>query len=149
MIALAEDMAVIRELWTEYWESVGLGVAFQGFARELADLPGKYGPPGGRLLLATVEGRPAGTAALRPLHEGACEIKRLYVRPAYRKSGLGRALLDRLVSEARSIGYREIFCDTLLSMSAAQRIYLDYGFETVEPYSVDPTPGAVFFRLVL
>ena len=122
---------------------------FQGFGSELASLPGLYAPPAGRLLLAWVDGVAAGTAALRPLSEGACEAKRLFVRPAYRGLRLGRMLLDRLIEEARAAGYREMCCDTLQSMTEAQRMYRKAGFADVEPYSANPTPGALFFRLAL
>jgi GNAT superfamily N-acetyltransferase len=149
VIEQAGDMEIVRELWTEYWVAAGLGGEFQGFSRELEELPGKYAPPAGRLLVATIRSEAAGTAALRPIAGAACEVKRLYVRPAFRGMGLGFALLERLVSEARAIGYREMFCDTLLSMSAAQQMYRNYGFETIAPYSPDPTPGAVYFRLIL
>ena len=149
IVSAATDMATIRELWTEYWAGAGLDPHFQGFTDELAALPGPYAPPAGRLLLATVDGDPAGTAALRPLDHGRCEMKRLYVRPAHRNLGLGRLLLDRLLDEARRAGYRELYCDTMAFMQAAQRMYLAAGFERTEPYSDHPTPGAVYFRRVL
>jgi len=149
IVTAAEDVAIVQELWTEYWATLGLSGDFQGFARELASLPGYYAPPAGRLLLAWVDGAPAGTGALRPLGEAACEAKRLYLRPAYRGLGLGRMLLDRLIAEARSAGHREMFCDTLPSMLQAQRLYADYGFTPTAPYAADPTPGALYFRLAL
>lgn len=148
-IGPAEDLAAVRALWGEYWESIGLSREFQGFARELEGLPGAYAPPGGRLLLALVDGEVAGTGALRPLEGRACEMKRVYVRPAYRGTGLGRQLLARLLDEARAAGYAEVYCDTLESMDDAQRMYRRAGFENVGPYSEDPTPGAVYLRFVL
>jgi putative acetyltransferase len=90
------DLAAVRELWKEYWKSLGLPPDFQNFTEELATLPGKYAPPAGRLFLARLDGPPAGTAALRPLSNGACEAKRLYVRPAYRRRGLAASLLTKV-----------------------------------------------------
>jgi GNAT superfamily N-acetyltransferase len=104
IVADAADLAAVRELWTEYWASAGLDPQFQGFADELAALPSVYAPPAGRLLLATVDGHPAATAALRPLDRQRAEMKRLYVRPGYRGLGLARRLLDRLTREARAAG---------------------------------------------
>jgi ribosomal protein S18 acetylase RimI-like enzyme len=148
-IGLTEDLGAVRELWGEYWQSIGLSAEFQGFARELEGLPGAYAAPAGRLLVAWVDGQVAGTGALRPLGGRACEMKRLYVRPAYRGTGLGRQLLTRLLDEARGAGYAEVYCDTLESMDDAQRMYRRAGFENVGPYSADPTPGAVYLRFVL
>lgn len=148
-IGPAEDLGPVRELWIEYWQSIGLSAEFQGFARELESLPGAYAPPGGRLLLAWVDEQVAGTGALRPLEGRACEMKRVYVRPAYRGTGLGRQLLGRLLDEARAAGHAEVYCDTLESMDDAQRMYRRAGFENVGPYSPDPTPGAVYLRFRL
>jgi len=147
--ALAADIDVVRALWREYWESLQLPPDFQGFAQELRTLPGRYAPPGGRLLLATVQGKPAATGAFRPLTGLACEAKRLYVRPEFRGQGIGEALVRRIIEEARTAGYREMFADSLPSMSAALRIYRRFGFFEIGPYSPNPTPGAVFLRLDL
>jgi carbonic anhydrase len=106
-------------------------------------------PPGGRLLLARSEGTPAGTAAFRALREQSCEAKRLYVRPAYRRKGIAKALLDRLVAEAREAGYREMYADTLVDMTQALQMYRELGFSEVGPYSSTPTPNAIFLRLTL
>jgi putative acetyltransferase len=143
-VAAGQQIAVVQDLWREYWSSIGLPPDLQGFAEEVAALPGVYGPPGGRLLLATIEGEPAGTAALRPLDARRCEAKRLYVRPRYRGQGVGRVLLDRLISEALTERYGAIYCDTLKSMTAALQMYKENGFSEVEPYSATPTPDAIY-----
>ena len=144
-------LEAVQQLWIEYWDALGLPPDFQGFAEERRSLPGAYAPPRGRLLLATIDNVPAATAAFRllPEREGACEAKRLYVRPAYRGAGLARALLARLIQEARAEGYRELYGDTLKSMEAALRLYDQLGFVHVEPYSRNPTPGATYLRLTL
>jgi GNAT superfamily N-acetyltransferase len=149
ILASGPDIGIVQDLWREYWQSIGLPPEFQNFAEELSTLPGAYAFPGGRLMLALVEGKPAGTAALRPIGERCCEAKRLYVRPEYRGEGIGRALLDRLVREARLEGYREMFGDTLKSMTSALRMYGQAGFSVVPPYSSNPTPDAIFLRLSL
>jgi GNAT superfamily N-acetyltransferase len=144
-----QDIEAVRDLWTEYWDSIGLPPDFQGFAEERLALPGAYAPPKGRLLIALVQGKPAGTAALRPLSGPSCEAKRLYVRRRYRGRGIGRALVDRLINEARLAGYEEIYGDTLKSMKSALQLYHQIGFREVAPYSSDPTPGAIFLKLCL
>ncbi len=144
-------LAAVQELWIEYWDALGLPPDFQSFAEERRSLPGAHAPPRGRLLLARIDNVPAGTAAFRPLpeREGACEAKRLYVRPAYRGAGLARALLARLIQDARAEGYRELYGDTLPSMEAALRLYDQLGFVEAGPYSHIPTPGATYLRLPL
>jgi putative acetyltransferase len=147
--ASGQEVAAVQDLWRDYWDSLGLPQDFQRFSGELQTLPGVYAPPMGRLLLALVQGNAAGTAALRPLSGRSCEAKRLYVRPQYRGKGVGRALLCRLLEEARSAGYREVYGDTLKSMTAALEMYRQIGFSEVAPYSSNPTPGAIFLRLSL
>lgn len=144
--ALPRHIPLVQSLWREYWDLAGLPPDFQSFAEEVRTLPGRYAPPGGRLLLATIQGEPVGTAALRPLAGAGCEAKRLYVRSAFRGQGVGEALVRRILKEARTAGYREIFGDSLPSMSAALRIYQRLGFCETGPYSPNPTPGAVFLR---
>ena len=126
-------------------------VAVAGVENFLVDLgiPGAYAPPKGRLMLALIQGNPAGTAALRPLSERSCEAKRLYVRPPYRGNGVGRALLARLVQEARTEGYEEMYGDTLKSMRSALRLYSQSGFSEVASYSSSPTPDAIYLKLCL
>lgn len=143
------DIAIVQSLWAEYWDSMGLSAEFQGFAEELATLPGRYSAPGGLILLAFADDRAAGTAALRALDRESCEAKRLYVRPAFRGKGLGGKLLEALLENAVGLGYRVIFADTLPSMGEAIRLYERFGFERVEPYSSSPTPGAICLRRFL
>jgi GNAT superfamily N-acetyltransferase len=148
-VAAGQQIAVVQGLWREYWSSIGLPPDLQGFVEEVTALPGVYGLPGGRLLLAMIEGEPAGTAAFRPLDARRCEAKRLYVRTPYRGQGIGQVLLDRLVEEARTEGYSGIYCDTLKSMTAALQMYKKSGFSEVAPYSVTPTPEAIYLGRVL
>ena len=144
-----QDLEAIQSLWMGYWKSLGLAPEFQGFADEVRSLPGAYGQPGGLLLIVWAAETPAGTIALRRLAEQSCEAKRLFVRPEFRGQGLGRTLLDRLIGDARSMGYRTMYGDSLLSMTDAQALYRSYGFEEVGPYSPTPTPGAIYLKLSL
>lgn len=148
-VASARDIEAVRELWNEYWRSLGFSPEFQNFTEECRGLPGAYASPRGRLLIAFVRREPAGTAALRPLSENACEGKRLYVRPRYRGMSVGSTLVERLIEEARLAGYRKMYGDTLESMKSAMRLYRQLGFREVEPYSPDPTPGAIYLELPL
>lgn len=139
----------MKLLFDEYWKSLGFDGSFQGFAEEVAGLPGKYAPPTGRLALATIDDAPAGCVALRRVDELRCEAKRLYVRKEFRNRGLGRELLDWVIAEARAAGYRELVGDTMPSMSRALAMYEAIGFRRTEPYSTDPTPGAIYLSLTL
>jgi putative acetyltransferase len=147
--AAAGDLPAIRNLWSEYWTSLGLAADFQGFTEELRGLPGDYTPPRGVILLASADGEPAGAIALRPLSGRTCEAKRLYVRPVFRGRNIGRALLENVIARARSMGYEELFGDTLPSMSKALELYAILGFQRAGPYSPSPTPGAIYLRLPL
>jgi putative acetyltransferase len=144
-----EDLAAVRALFQEYWDSFGFTPCFQGFGRELAALPGDYAPPSGRLLIAAAGGEPAGCVALRRIDGARAEAKRLFVRPAFRGSGLGRRLLEAIIAEARAAGYRELVGDTMPVMERALAMYDRMGFERCEPYLADPTPGAICIRLIL
>jgi GNAT superfamily N-acetyltransferase len=145
----AGDIEAVRLLWREYWDALGLAPEFQGFAEELRDLPGDYAPPRGLLLIALVDGKAAGTVALRPIDELACEAKRLYVSPAARRCGIGRRLLESVIAGARSLGYWTLYGDTLPSMAEALEMYERLGFRETGPYSASPTPGAIYLRLPL
>ncbi|WP_437967735.1 GNAT family N-acetyltransferase [Sorangium sp. So ce260] len=138
----AEQIEQVRALFLEYQASLDVDLCFQGFAEELAGLPGSYAPPSGRLLLATVDEIPRGCAALQAITSEICEMKRLYVQPGQRGLGLGRKLAERVLEEARAIGYRRICLDTLPSMTRAAAMYLALGFEEIPPYRRNPVPGA-------
>jgi len=143
------DLDIIRTLFQEYWTSFGFTPCFQNFATELASLPGDYVPPGGRLGIASANDQPAGCIALRRFDAERAEVKRLYVRPAFRGHGIGRALLDWIIAEARAAGYKEIVCDTMPVMSQALDMYARAGFERTGPYADPATPGAIYLRLKL
>ena len=142
-----------RALFREYAVALGVDLCFQNFDAELAALPGEYAPPQGTLLLARVGGELAGCAALRPLHDvdyaNACEMKRLYVRRAFRRFGLGRSLAQALIDEARRAGYSVLLLDTLDDMEAARGLYESLGFEEIPPYYFNPLPGAHYLKVDL
>jgi GNAT superfamily N-acetyltransferase len=139
-----------RAIFREYADGLGVDLCFQSFDQELATLPGEYAAPGGLLLLAFVDGKAAGCGAFRPLAESdyanACEMKRLYVRPAFRRFGLGRILAEALVDEARRVGYSAMLLDTLDDMEAARDMYATLGFEEIPPYYYNPIPGAHYLK---
>lgn len=147
----ADDLAAVAALFQAYEASLDVDLGYQDFAAELAALPGKYAPPAGALLLARdADAQPLGCVALRPMAEpGCCEMKRLYVAPAGRGTGLGRSLMLAIIDAAKAIGYRELWLDTLPSMAEAQGLYRAAGFEPAEPYYDTPVAGTVFLRLML
>ena len=147
----SEQVAEARELFAEYAASLGFSLCFQGFDQELAGLPGDYAPPRGRLLLAHVDGRLAGCVALRPFREGdACELKRLFVRPEFRGQKVGKRLMDAVLREARSIGYRRMLLDTITGkMDKAIAMYREYGFREVPAYGSHPLDGTICMELSL
>ena len=143
------QVAEIRDLFREYAASLEVDLGFQGFEEELAALPGAYVPPAGRLLLAIDGGDTAGCVAIRPLDYGIAELKRLYVRPAFRGLGLGRRLAERAIAEAGAAGYGRLRLDTLPTMTGARRLYRDLGFVEIPPYRHNPVPGSAFLELIL
>jgi putative acetyltransferase len=145
----AADLAAVRVLVAEYQVSLGVDLEFQGFSAELAGLPGAYAPPRGALFLATIDGAAVGCVALRPIDDRQCEMKRLYVRPAGRGVGLGRALAERAITRARAAGYRRMLLDTLPTMGDAQALYGRLGFVDVPPYRDNPIAGSRFLALDL
>jgi putative acetyltransferase len=136
----ADDLAAARDLFQEYADSLDVDLAFQGFAEELAALPAGYEPPTGTLLLAHLDGAPVGCAAVRVLEGDACELKRLFVRPAARGHALGRSLTEAALDRARALGYRRVRLDTLPTMTTAFALYLELGFHEIEPYRFNPVP---------
>jgi ribosomal protein S18 acetylase RimI-like enzyme len=143
------DLPVVRQLFREYADGLGIDLGFQGFEAELADLPGKYSPPAGRLLIAWRGTEAVGCVALRPVDERSCEMKRLYLRPQARGEQLGRRLAERVCDEARAAGYARICLDTIPSMAAAVALYTSLGFRPTEPYVFNPVPDARFLALTL
>ncbi|MCR0984699.1 GNAT family N-acetyltransferase [Roseomonas populi] len=143
--ASAGDLAEVARLFREYAEGLGVDLSFQGFEAELASLPGRYAPPAGALLLARGrDGTPMGCAALRPLGDGLCEMKRLFVPPRARGLGLGRALVEAVLAAARAARHREVRLDTLPGMAEAVALYRSVGFRPVPPYYETPVPGTIF-----
>jgi ribosomal protein S18 acetylase RimI-like enzyme len=141
------EISIAKELFQEYAAGLGFSLCFQGFDKELAELPGAYSPPRGCLLLAEVDGTHAGCIALRPRDETTCEMKRLYVRPHFRGTGLGRSLVNEILDEARQRGYQRIVLDTLPQMESAIRMYRHLGFTEIPPYYENNIPGALFLEL--
>jgi putative acetyltransferase len=149
-VTSGSDVERARDLFLEYAQSLGFSLCFQNFDKELASLPGDYGPPAGLLLLAEYDGQLAGCAALHPLEPGICEIKRLYVRPHFRGKGLGRALAEAILSEARVLGYKSIRLDTVEPvMKDAVAMYRRMGFNEIASYCVNPIAGALYMELRL
>ena len=144
------QIAQARELFLEYAQSLGFSLCFQNFDKELANLPGDYAPPNGRLLLAEYESQLAGCVALHKLSADTCEMKRLYLRSQFRGKRLGRVLADRIILEARHIGYQRMRLDTVEPvMKDAVALYRKIGFRQIEPYCTNPIPGALYMELGL
>ena len=146
---IPEDLPAVAALFRRYADGLDVDLGFQDFEAELASLPGRYAPPAGRLLLAWRGDTPVGCVALRPLSDGACEMKRLYVAPQARGERLGRRLAMRVCDEARQAGHARIRLDTLPSMTAAIGLYESLGFVPIAPYVFNPVPGARFLELAL
>jgi ribosomal protein S18 acetylase RimI-like enzyme len=141
-----DHLEIAKEMFTEYARSLEFSLGFQDFEQELSDISAHYGPPHGCILLALCDRKPAGCVALRKLEEGVCEMKRLYVRPEYRGSGIGKTLSVKIIDEGKSLGYEKMRLDTLASMKEAISIYRDLGFYDIEPYCHNPFEKAVFLE---
>jgi ribosomal protein S18 acetylase RimI-like enzyme len=144
-----DDRAVVEALFREYVVSLTENISFQNVDDELAGLPGKYARPAGVVLVARAGDEAAGAVAYRMVEPAVCEMKRLYVRPAFRGTGLGRELANELIADARERGYRTMLLDTLASMAAARDLYRDLGFMPVAPYYDNPLPGVMYMALEL
>ena len=145
----AEQLDWARSLIEEYAASLPVDVSYEHVPEECARLPGDYAPPRGELMLALVDGEPAGCIALRPLDGETCEMKRVYLRPAWRGRGIGRALAESIVAAARRIGYRRMWLDTIPSLKPAVALYRSMGFRVIAPYRAVPTSCAFFMELKL
>ena len=145
----AADIAVVRDLFREYADGLGVSLDFQGFDEELATLPGTYAPPAGRLLLARRGDDVAGCVGLRPFDDERGEMKRLYLRPRFRGTGLGRRLAEAVIAEARAAGYRSLVLDSLATMQAARGLYDSLGFRAIPAYYDNPLPGVLYAALDL
>lgn len=148
-----EQIKATRELFTEYATQLGVDLEFQNFDTELAGLPGEYCAPRGALMLALVDGQLAGCCAMRPLdavdYPNACEMKRLYVRKAFRRFGVGRQLVQSILDAAQIAGYHHLVLDTLNDMESARALYEDLGFESIPPYYHNPIAGAHYLKVDL
>jgi len=144
-----EPLARARELFLAYAEWTGIDLSFQNFNEEAASLPGDYAAPGGCLLLALYQNKAAGCVAVRKFDGRFCEMKRLYVRPEFHGSGIGKRLAQEIIVEAKGLGYAKIRLDTLPKMASAQKLYFSLGFKEIAPYRFNPDPGTKFMELDL
>ena len=153
LVDTPDELVWVRDIFVDYQAALGIDLCFQGFDEEISNLPGEYADPSGALLLALVDGAPAGCCAFRPLissdHLNACEMKRLYVRPAFRGFGLGGQLVERTIMHAQMAGYATMLLDTLSDMETARALYQEAGFEEVAPYYHNPIPGAHYLMVKL
>jgi putative acetyltransferase len=140
------QLATIRRLFLEYADTLGFELDFQNFDRDINELPGKYAPPDGKLLLASCGGQVAGCVALRRHSQDICEMKRLWVRPPFRGKKIGRLLAEKVIEEARRIGYRRMVLDTIETMTEAVALYRSLGFVQTDAYYHNPLAGATYFE---
>ncbi|HAA03413.1 MAG TPA: N-acetyltransferase [Syntrophobacteraceae bacterium] len=143
------DLMAVKDLFQEYADSLSFELDFQDFSEELATLPGKYAPPLGSILVAKENGETVGCVAVRPLGDGICEMKRLFVQPAHRGRNLGRELALAIVEEAKRLGYKVMRLDTVVEMKEASALYRALGFQPIDAYCYNPLPGAMYFELKL
>ncbi len=144
-----EQLYIVRKLFTEYANWLGFDLSFQNYEKEFAELPGKYKPLRGRLLLALYNGKVAGCVGLREFRKGICEMKRMYVKPKYRRKGIGRSLAIAVIEEAKKIGYKRMRLDTVPWMKEAIELYYSLGFKKIKPYRYNPIKGSLFLELIL
>ena len=144
-----DAIAEIRRLFREYEQAIGVDLCFQQFQQELDTLPGKYAPPDGRLLLAKYQGVYCGCVGLRPLAEGICEMKRLYIKPEFRNRKIARLLVKQIITLARDRGYEKMRLDTLRTMKAATALYRSFGFVSIQAYYDNPLEGVLYLELDL
>ena len=147
--AAYDNLDAIRDLFREYAKGLGVDLCFQDFEQELSTLPGKYARPKGRLYLAYDQGEAIACFALRPIDERIGEVKRLYVKPTHRRQGLSKILVERIIDDARSLGYKRLVLDTLNTMTPAMNLYKSLGFVEIEAYYPNPLEGATYFALEL
>lgn len=144
-----DDLDAIKRLLGEYTASLGIDLTFQNYAQELSGLPGKYAPPSGRLYIAYADGVPAGCIGLRQFDAQSCEMKRLYVRDRFRGLKIGVLLVEKVISDAKAVGYKAMLLDTLSTMESARGLYKKLGFVEIAPYYITPVAGTHFLRLPL
>lgn len=147
ILATVEELQVVRTLFREYEASLPFDLSFQNFEEELRTLPGRYAPPGGRMLMARHNDTFVGCVALRQIGDGMCEMKRLFVQPAHRGNGIGKALAQAIIEEARRIGYKRMRLDT--AFEPARSLYRSLGFREIPPYQYVPVEGVTFMELEL
>ena len=147
--AAYDNLDAVRDLFREYAKGLGVDLCFQDFEQELSTLPGKYARPKGRLYLAYDQGEAIACIALRPIDERIGEVKRLYVKPTHRRQGLSKILVERIIDDARSLGYKRLVLDTLNTMTPAMNLYKSLGFVEIEAYYPNPLEGATYFALDL
>lgn len=143
-----EHLREIKQLFTAYSTALRFDLDFQDYKNEIASLPGEYAPPSGRLYLAVYHGITAGCIALRKLEPMICEMKRMYVKPDFRRKGIGRIMAQKVIDDARYIGYQRMRLDTINTMKAAIALYKSLGFTEIPPYCFNPVKGACYMELI-